>query len=88
MLDEVDSGALIALRGYRGTLDSVCAYRLAAVLVAPTVYVVAATSFSGLPKTGLVPIGLLAGLSALVTLPLTHRLGQQEDSRFGNVVCA
>nr|AAA62931.1 u1764p [Mycobacterium leprae] len=51
---------------YLCTVDNVYAYRVIAVLVVTTVYVVAATSFSGLPRAGLVPaldpIGLLAGL--------------------------
>ncbi|KLO29540.1 hypothetical protein [Mycobacterium haemophilum] len=74
VLDEVDAGTLLALRVTPVPLTTFFAYRAVAVLVVTTVYVVATTSFSGLLRPGLVPalvpIGLLAGLSAVVTLLL------------------
>jgi len=74
VLDEVDAGTLTALRVTPVPLSSFFAYRAATVLVLTTVYVIATMSFSGLLRPGLVPeliaIGLLAGLSAVVTLLL------------------
>ena len=74
VLDEVDAGTLIALRVTPVPLSAFFAYRAATVLVVTTVYVVATMSFSGMLRPGLVaaliPIGLLAGLSAVVTLLL------------------
>jgi fluoroquinolone transport system permease protein len=55
-------------------LSTFFAYRAATVMVVTTVYVVATMSFSGILAPGmvptLIPIGLLAGLSAVVTLLL------------------
>ncbi|WP_297795351.1 ABC transporter permease [Mycobacterium sp.] len=74
VLDEVDAGTLTALRVTPVPLWTFFAYRAATVLVVTTVYVVTTISFSGLLGPGLVPalipIGLLAGLSAVVTLLL------------------
>jgi fluoroquinolone transport system permease protein len=74
VLDEIDAGTLTALRVTPVPLSTFFAYRAATVLVLTTVYVVATMSFSGLLRPGLVPalipIGLLAGLSAVVTLLL------------------
>ena len=74
VLDEVDAGTLTALRVTPVPLSAFFGYRAATVLVVTTVYVVATMSFSGLLSPGLVPalipIGLLAGLSAVVTLLL------------------
>jgi fluoroquinolone transport system permease protein len=74
VLDEVDAGTLTALRVTPISLSTFFAYRAATVMGVTTVYVVATMSFSGLLEPGLVPslipIGLLAGLSALVTLLL------------------
>lgn len=74
VLDEVDAGTLAALRVTPVPLSTFFAYRAATVLVLTTVYVVATMSFSGMLRPGLVPallpIGLLAGLSAVVTLLL------------------
>jgi fluoroquinolone transport system permease protein len=74
VLDEVDAGTLPALRVTPVSLSTFFAYRAATVLVVTTVYVVVTMSFSGLLRPGLVPalvpIGLLAGLSAVVTLLL------------------
>ncbi len=74
VLDEVDAGTLTALRVTPVPLSTFFAYRSATVLLVTTVYVVATMSFSGLLRRGLapalIPIGLLAGLSAVVTLLL------------------
>jgi fluoroquinolone transport system permease protein len=74
MLEEVDAGTLTALRVTPVPLSTLFAYRAGTVLVLTTVYVVATLSFSGILEPGLVPvlipIGLLAGLSAIVTLLL------------------
>jgi fluoroquinolone transport system permease protein len=74
VLDEMDAGTLTALRVTPVPLSMFFAYRAATVMVVTTVYVVATLSFSGLLEPGLiptlVPIGLLAGLSAVVTLLL------------------
>jgi len=74
VLDEADAGTLTALRVTPVPLSTFFAYRAATVLVVTTVYVIATMSFSGLLRPGLVPalipIGLLAGLSAVVTLLL------------------
>jgi fluoroquinolone transport system permease protein len=74
VLDEVDAGTLTALRVTPVPLSAFFAYRAVTVLAITTVYVVTTMSFSGLLKPGmipaLVPIGLLAGLSAVVTLLL------------------
>ncbi len=74
VLDEVDAGTLTALRVTPVPLSTFFAYRAATVLAVTTVYVVATMSFSRLLRPGLVPalipIGMLAGLSAVVTLLL------------------
>jgi hypothetical protein len=74
VLDEVDAGTLSALRVTPVTLSTFFAYRAITVVVVTTVYVVTTMSCSGLLRPGLVPalipIGLLAGLSAVVTLLL------------------
>ena len=74
VLDEVDAGTLTALRVTPIPLSTFFAYRAATVMVVTTVYVIATLSFSGLLEPGLVPslipIGLLAGLSGVVTLLL------------------
>jgi fluoroquinolone transport system permease protein len=74
ILDEVDAGTLAALRVTPVPLSTLFAYRAGTVMVLTTVYVVATLSFSGILEPGLVPslipIGLLAGLSAIVTLLL------------------
>ncbi len=72
VLDEVDAGTLAALRVTPLPLSTFFAYRAATVLVVTTIYVIVTMSFSGLLRPGLVPalvpIGLLAGLSAVVIL--------------------
>lgn len=74
VLDEVDAGTLTALRVTPVPLSVFFGYRAATVLVVTTAYVLATLSFSGILAPGLVapllPIGLLAGLSAVVTLLL------------------
>lgn len=72
VLDEVDAGTLAALRVTPVPLSGFFAYRAATVVVVTAAYVIATMSFSGILAPGvapaLVPIGLLAGLSAVVTL--------------------
>jgi fluoroquinolone transport system permease protein len=74
VLDEVDAGTFTALRVTPVPLSTFFAYRAGTVMVVTTVYVIATMSFSGILEPGLVPelvpIGLLAGLSAVVTLLL------------------
>ena len=74
VLDELDAGTMAALRVTPVPLSTFFAYRAGTVMVVTTVYVVATMSFSGILEPGLtpalVPIGLLAGLSAVVTLLL------------------
>jgi fluoroquinolone transport system permease protein len=74
VLDEVDAGTLTALRVTPVPLPTFFAYRAATVMVVTTAYVIATMSFSGILERGLlpvlIPIGLLAGLSAVVTLLL------------------
>jgi fluoroquinolone transport system permease protein len=74
VLDEVDAGTLTALRVTPAPLSSFFAYRAGTVMAVTTVYVVATMSLSGMLAPGLIPalipIGLLAGLSAVVTLLL------------------
>ncbi|WP_418002191.1 ABC transporter permease [Mycobacterium sp. PDNC021] len=74
VLDEVDAGTLTALRVTPVPLSTFFGYRAATVMVVTTAYVIATMSFSGILGPGLlaplVPIGLLAGMSAVVTLLL------------------
>lgn len=74
VLDDVDAGILTALRVTPVPLSAFVAYRAATVMVVTMVYVVATVSLSGILEPGLIasliPIGLLAGLSAVVTLLL------------------
>ena len=74
VLDEVDAGTLTALRVTPVPLSMFFAYRAGTVVLVTTVYVVATLSFSGMVEPSviptLIPIGLLAGLSAVVTLLL------------------
>ena len=74
VLDEVDAGTLTVLRVTPVPLSTLFAYRAGTVMVVTTIYVIATLSFSGILEPGLVPalipIGLLAGLSAIVTLLL------------------
>ena len=74
VLDEIDAGTLTALRVTPVSLGSFFAYRAVTVVAVTTVYVVATMSFSGILQPGLVPalipIGLVTGLSSVVTLLL------------------
>lgn len=74
VLDEVDAGTLAALRVTPVPMSVFFAYRAATVMVVTTSYVIATMTCSGILAPGLVapliPIGLLAGLSAVVTLLL------------------
>lgn len=74
VLDEVDAGTLTALRVTPARISTFFAYRAVTVLAVTTVYVVTTLSFSGILGPGLlvplIPIGLLAGVSAVVTLLL------------------
>ena len=74
VLDEVDAGTLTAVRVTPVPLSTLFAYRAATVMAVTTIYVIATLSFSGLLAPGLIPalipIGMLAGLSAIVTLLL------------------
>jgi fluoroquinolone transport system permease protein len=82
VLDEVDAGTLTALRVTPVPLAAFFAYRAATVMVVTTVYVIATMSFSGILEPGLVPslipIGLLAGMSAVVTLLLIIALASNK----------
>lgn len=72
VLDEVDAGTLTALRVTPVPLSTLFAYRAGTVMALATVYVIATLSFSGILEPGivgaLIPIGLLAGMSAVVTM--------------------
>lgn len=74
ILDELDAGTLTALRVTPVPLVSFFTYRAGTVLVVTTIYVIATLSFSGILEPGLapalIPIGLVSGLSAIVTLLL------------------
>ncbi len=71
LLDEVDAGTLTALRVTPLPLREFFLYRAATVVAITTAYVIGTISFSGLLEPGtapaLIPIGLLSGLSAVVT---------------------
>ncbi len=74
VLDELDTGTMAALRVTPVPLATFFAYRAGTVMVVTTIYVIATLSFSGILQPGLapalIPIGLVAGLSAVVTLLL------------------
>jgi fluoroquinolone transport system permease protein len=74
VLDELDAGTMSALRVTPVPLAAFFGYRAATVIIVTTIYVVATLSFSGILEPGLIPvlipIGMLAGLSAVVTLLL------------------
>ncbi|MBX9639831.1 MAG: ABC transporter permease [Mycobacteriaceae bacterium] len=74
VLDEVDAGTLTALRVTPVPLSVFIAYRAATVMGITAVYVIATMSFSGILDPGLIPslipIGLLSGISGVVTLLL------------------
>jgi fluoroquinolone transport system permease protein len=74
VLDEVDGRTLTALQVTPVPLATFFAYRAATVLAVTTIYVMTTLPLSGLLRPhlmpALVPIGLLAGVSAVVTLLL------------------
>jgi fluoroquinolone transport system permease protein len=74
VLDEIDAGTLTVLRVTPVPMSTLFGYRAATVMAVTTIYVVATMSFSGILEPGLVPvlipIGLLAGLSAVVSMLL------------------
>lgn len=74
VLDEIDAGTLTALRVTPVSLASFFTYRAATVVAVTTAYVVATMTFSGVLQPGLapvlIPIGIVAGLSSVVTLLL------------------
>ncbi|ANA97170.1 Fluoroquinolones export permease protein Rv2686c/MT2760 [Mycolicibacterium phlei] len=74
VLDEIDAGTLTALRVTPVPLATFFGYRAATVAAITTIYVVATMSLSGILAPGLtfslIPIGMLAGMSAVVTLLL------------------
>jgi fluoroquinolone transport system permease protein len=82
VLDEVDARTLTALRVTPVPMSTFFAYRAATVMVVTTVYVVATMSLSGILEPGLIPtlipIGLLAGLSAVVCLLLILALASNK----------
>lgn len=74
VLEEIDAGTMAALRVTPVPVSMFFAYRAATVMIVTTIYVIGTMSFSRILQPGLiavlVPIGLLAGLSAIVTLLL------------------
>lgn len=82
ILDEIDAGTLSALRVTPVPLSTFFGYRAATVIVVTAVYVVATMSFSGILAPGLIPalipIGILAGLSGVVTLLLIVSLASNK----------
>lgn len=72
VLDEIDASTLTALRVTPVPLSTFFAYRAGTVMVVTTIYVVGTLSLSGMVELAvipaLIPIGLVAGLSAAVTL--------------------
>lgn len=74
VLDELDAGTMAALRVTPVPMSTFFAYRAGTVMVVTTVYVICTLAFSGILEPGLIgaliPIGLVAGLSAVVTLLL------------------
>lgn len=74
VLEEVDAGTLTALRVTPVPLSTFFGYRAGTVMAVTTMYVIATLSFSGILEPGLIPallpIGMVAGLSAVVTLLL------------------
>jgi fluoroquinolone transport system permease protein len=95
ILDELDAGTLTALRVTPVPLSMFFAYRAGTVVLVTTIYVVSTLSFSGMVEPGLIPalipIGVLAGLSAVVTLLLIVAVWQATRSKaspwFGSSGC-
>lgn len=82
VLDEIDAGTLIAIRVTPVRLSTFFGYRAATVMAVTTVYVIGTLSFSGLLPAGLIPalipIGMLSGLTAIVTLLLIISLAHNK----------
>ena len=82
VLDEIDAGTLAALRVTPVPLSTFFGYRAATVTAVTTIYVIATMSFSGILEPGLIPalipIGMVAGLSAVVTLLLIIALASNK----------
>ncbi|KIU18276.1 hypothetical protein [Mycolicibacterium llatzerense] len=74
VLDEIDAGTLTALRVTPVPMSTFFGYRAVTVIAVTTIYVIATMSFSGILDPGLtpvlIPIGILAGLTAVTTLLL------------------
>ncbi|KWX57903.1 fluoroquinolone transporter permease [Mycobacterium sp. NAZ190054] len=72
VLDEIDAGTLTALRVTPVTLWSFFGYRAATVVTVTTAYVVVTIPVTGLVPVvwPLIPIGVVAGLSSVVTMLL------------------
>ncbi|MDY6996352.1 MAG: ABC transporter permease [Actinomycetota bacterium] len=74
VLDEIDAGTLTALRVTPVPLTSFFGYRAATVVAITTVYVTATIPATGLlpavPAWPLIPIGLVGGLTSVVTMLL------------------
>lgn len=72
VLDEIDAGTLTALRVTPVTLVSYLGYRAVTVIAITTAYVVVTIPLTGLLPSSvvwpLIPIGLIAGLSSVVTM--------------------
>jgi fluoroquinolone transport system permease protein len=82
VLDEVDAGTLAALQVTPVPLSTFFAYRAGTVMAVTTVYVIVTLSFSGILEPGivptLIPIGLLSGVSAVVTMLLIVALANNK----------
>jgi fluoroquinolone transport system permease protein len=82
VLDEVDAGTLAALRVTPIPLSMFFSYRAGTVMAVTTVYVIVTLSFSGILEPGiwpaLIPIGLLSGVSAVVTMLLIVALANNK----------
>lgn len=81
VLDEIDAGTLAALRVTPVPLSVFFGYRAVTVMAVTSIYVIATLTFSGLltvPIPVLIPIGMVAGLSAVVTLLLIVALANNK----------
>jgi fluoroquinolone transport system permease protein len=74
VLDEIDAGTFTALRVTPVSMTTFFAYRCATVVVTTTAYVVGTMTLSGMVAAdvapALIPIGMVAGLSAVAALLL------------------
>lgn len=82
VLEELDAGTMTALRVTPVPLSTFFAYRAGTVMVLTTIYVIATLAFSGILGPGLIPalipIGVVAGMSAVVTLLLIVALANNK----------